>query len=116
MYVELEAIGAASAESRVRRILAVSHITFILTNKREASRETKLVHNNTVVLACDQNCIFLCLIKKPYYYSTMQLVVNTQNLFLQVYHQLILIIIFVTVDMCEVCVFSCFLAIKQINK
>lgn len=26
VYVELEAIGAASAESRVRRILAVSHI------------------------------------------------------------------------------------------
>ena len=26
VYVELEAIGAASAESRVRRILAVSHM------------------------------------------------------------------------------------------
>jgi len=26
VYVELEAIGAASAEARVRRILAVSHM------------------------------------------------------------------------------------------
>lgn len=33
MYVELEAIGAASAESRVRRILAVSFKTLELSHQ-----------------------------------------------------------------------------------